>query len=162
MKRLAMLSVLLAWTMAVLTGEAGKDKPHGDDMGHVLLKPDDLKWGPAPPSLPAGAQAAVLSGDPTKAGPFTIRVKAPDAYKVPLHWHPTDEHVTVLKGTLLVSYEKGKDLATQPLPTGSFMRMPKEMKHSATAKGETILQIHGTGPFVIHYVDPKDDPRKKD
>src|SRR5262249_4428521 len=66
---------------------------------HTMITPKDVKWGPVPPALPAGAQIAVLSGDPSKAEPFTIRLKAPDGYKIMPHWHPTDENVTVLEGT---------------------------------------------------------------
>jgi hypothetical protein len=47
------------------------------------------------------------------------------------------------------------------LPAGSFRRMPKNMRHFTIAKGETIIQLHGIGPFDIHYVNPADDPRKK-
>ncbi len=60
----------------------------------------DLKWGPAPAVFPAGAQMAVLSGDPTKAGVFVIRLKMPAGYKIPAHNHPTDEYVTVVSGEL--------------------------------------------------------------
>ena len=66
---------------------------------HVLLTPGDLKWGPAPPVLPAGAQLAVLDGDPGKPGFFSVRLKFPDGYKIPAHWHPTDENIVVLQGT---------------------------------------------------------------
>jgi quercetin dioxygenase-like cupin family protein len=152
-----------ALALALGTGaQAVGDKGHGSDKDHVLLSPDAIKWGPAPPSLPAGAKAAVLTGDPSKAGPYVIRVKMPDGYKVPPHWHPTDENVTVLQGTLMVG--KGDKLtaaASEALPAGSFMRMPKEMRHFAWAKGETILQVHGIGPVEFNYVNAADDPRKK-
>ena len=161
MKAQLTAGIILLWLLANVPAQAGKEKPHDGDAEHVLLKPEDIKWGPAPAALPAGASFAVLSGDPTKAGPFTIRAKLPDGYTVPLHWHPSDEHVTVLQGTLLIAYEKGKDLAKQSLPAGSFMRMPKEMRHFAWAKGETIIQVHGVGPFDITYVNAADDPRKK-
>lgn len=142
-------------------GNAGKEK-HAEE--HVMVKPGDLKWGPAPPSLPPGAQVAVLAGDPSKEGaPFTMRAKMPDGYTVPPHWHPTDENVTVLQGTLLVG--RGTKIeadALEILPAGSYMRMPKTMRHYARAKGETILQVHGVGPFAVNYVNPADDPRKKD
>jgi quercetin dioxygenase-like cupin family protein len=156
------LAVVATAALAVWTGaQAGDDKGHGSDKDHVLIRPDDIKWGPAPPVLPAGAEAAVLAGDPSKEGPFVIRVKFPDGYKVPPHWHPTDENVTVLKGTFLMG--KGDTLnadATEALPAGSFVRMPKEMHHFALAKGDTIIQVHGIGPFQFTYVNAADDPRK--
>ncbi len=157
----AILTAALA--LAVWAGvRAGGDKGHGADMGHVKVRPADLKWGPAPPSLPAGAEFAVLAGDPTKSGQFVIRAKMPDGYRVPPHWHPTDENVTVISGTLMVGKgEKLSKSASEPLPAGSYMRMPKTMRHFAWAKGETVIQVHGEGPFVINYVNAADDPRKK-
>jgi quercetin dioxygenase-like cupin family protein len=151
----------LAW--AVHAG-AAQDGPRGHDDEHVIVKPSNLKWGPAPPGLPRGAQIAVLVGSPGKAGGFyTIRAKLPDGYQVPAHWHPVDENVTVIQGTLRVGRGDKLDLdKTQELPAGSYMRMPKGMRHFAAAKGETIIQVHGVGPFEIHYVNPADDPRKKE
>jgi hypothetical protein len=105
---------------------------------------------------------AVLSGDPTKSGLYALRVKLPDGYKVPAHWHPTDENVTVIEGTLLIGTGDKFDMSKlETVPVGGFMRMPKEMKHFAATKGATILQVHGIGPFEINYVNPADDPRKK-
>jgi hypothetical protein len=150
--------------LCLFTGvQGGGDKGgHDGDKGHVLVRPNDIKWGPAPPALPAGAKLAVLSGDPGKSGPFVIRALLPDGYKVPAHWHPTDENVTVLKGTFMIG--KGDKLSAQDsetMPAGSFVRMPKQMRHFAWVKGETIIQVHGMGPFELTYVNPEDDPRKK-
>jgi quercetin dioxygenase-like cupin family protein len=129
----------------------------------VVVRPGALKWGPAPPSLPPGSQLAVLVGDPTKPGvPYVFRVKLPDGYKVPPHWHPGDENVTVLQGTLLIGKgEKLEPSRMEELPAGSFGHMPKGMRHFALARGETVIQLHGVGPFVINYVNPADDPRKQ-
>ena len=140
----------------------GEDPRHADDKDHVVATPDKIKWGPAPPSQPSGAQVAVLAGDPRKEGMYTMRVKLPDGYKVPPHWHPVDENVTVIEGTFNMGRgEKFDRAATQELPAGSYVRMPKKMRHFAWAKGETILQLHGMGPFEINYVNEADDPRKK-
>ena len=120
-----------------------------------------MKWGPAPPALPAGAQVAVLNGDPGKPGPFTIRLKLPDGFKVPPHWHPTDENLVVIQGLFRVGMGDKLDAAkATDLSVGSYAYMPKEMHHFAFAKGETIVQVYGTGPFVLNYVNPSDDPRK--
>jgi hypothetical protein len=160
LKLIPVLLVALAlWTAAQPGGVIGQG--HSDDANHVALRPDELKWGPPPPHLPPGAQVAVLTGDPSKAAPYVLRAKMPDGYKVPAHWHGNDENVTVLSGTLMVG--KGDKLSTEaskPLPAGSFARMPKDMRHFAWAKGETIIQVHGMGPFDITYVNPADDPRK--
>ena len=161
MRKSIVIGIAAIVAVAVWTGvQSGGEKGHDD--GHVIVKADAVKWGPGPPALPPGAKAAVLVGDPSKAAPYVLRAMMPDGYKVPPHWHPTDENVTVIKGTLMVG--KGEKFSmehSEAVPAGGFMRMPKEMKHFAWAKGETIIQVHGVGPFDITYVNPSDDPRKK-
>jgi quercetin dioxygenase-like cupin family protein len=129
---------------------------------HVIVTPDKMQWGPAPPSLPPGAQLAVLEGDPSKAGvAFTIRAKFPDGYRVPPHWHPTVERVNVLQGSLgLGMGDKFDQSAGQQLPVGSYASMPEGVRHYAWAIGETEIQISGIGPFEVIYVNAADDPRK--
>jgi quercetin dioxygenase-like cupin family protein len=120
----------------------------------------DLKWGAAPPSLPAGAKAAVLSGDPGKAGPFTIRLEMPAGYKVPAHTHPTEERITVISGTAQFGMgPKFDDGAAHDLAAGGFVVMPVGMQHFAGSKAGCVLQVESTGPFEINYVNPADDPR---
>ncbi len=166
MKRyLILLAVALA-PVSLIFGQSDKKAGHGQmDAGHahVMLSPSELKWGPAPPSLPPGAQLAVLEGDPTKAGgTYTIRAKLPDGYKIPPHWHPVTENVTVIEGALYMGMgDKFDEAAGRELTAGSFASMPTGVRHFAWAKGETIIQVHGVGPFEITYVNPADDPRKK-
>jgi hypothetical protein len=125
----------------------------------LVWNPDEIQWGPAPPSLPPGAQLAVLEGDPSKPGLFTIRVKAPDGYKIQPHWHPTSENLTVISGTFNVGMgPKWDESKPTVLSTGAFASMPARMKHFAWTSGETVLQVHGNGPFVINYVNPADNP----
>jgi hypothetical protein len=127
---------------------------------HKMMAPDAIEFAPAPPMLPAGVQLAVLTGDPGKEGPFTVRLKMPDGYRVPPHWHPTDELVTVIAGTLhLAMGSEFDETAGVALPAGGFALLPKTMRHYAWSTGETIVQVHGNGPFAITYVNPKDDPR---
>ena len=129
---------------------------------HVMFAANDIKWGPAPPGLPPGAEAAVLDGDPGKAGLFVIRAKLPDGYRVPPHWHPTDEHVTVISGTLMVGMgSKWDDAGMQAMNTGGYTKMPRRTNHFVQAKGETVLQISAMGPFAVTYANASDDPRKK-
>jgi quercetin dioxygenase-like cupin family protein len=156
------LALLFVVTRSMVYGEDKKN--HTDDAKHVTVRPDAIKWGPAPPGLPPGVQMAVLVGDPTKPGvPYVVRAKMPDGYRVPPHWHPHDENVTVLQGTMLMGEgEKFDPEHAMELSAGSFTRMPKTMRHFAMAKGETIIQLHGIGPFAIIYVNPADDPRKKE
>jgi quercetin dioxygenase-like cupin family protein len=128
---------------------------------HVMMTPGQIKWGPAPPALPAGAQAAVLDGDPGKAGPFTIRLKFPDGFKIPPHWHPSDENLVIIQGVFRIGTgDKLDAAAATDLSVGSYAHMPKETHHFALTKGETIVQVYSTGPFVLNYVNPADDPRK--
>jgi quercetin dioxygenase-like cupin family protein len=128
---------------------------------HTVVTGGDVKWGEAPPSLPKGAQIAVVSGNPGIEGPFVIRLKFPAGYKVAPHWHPTDEHVTVLSGTMAFGMgDKFEQPAMKELPAGGYALMPAEMRHFAMAKTEAIVQVHGTGPFVLNYVNAADDPSK--
>ena len=127
---------------------------------HEAMSPTDIKWGAAPPSLPAGAQMAVLAGDPTKSGIFTVRLKAPAGYKIPLHTHPMDEGVTVVSGSVEFTMG-GASAAPKTLPAGGYVMMPAGMQHSASMSGESIVQVTAEGPFVINYVNPADDPQKK-
>ena len=129
---------------------------------HTVVHADEVKWAPAPPSLPPGAQAAVLLGSPAKEGPFVLRLKFPAGFTVPPHRHSKDEFVTVISGKFAIaSGEKLDRAAAKPLPPGSFVHLPAGMPHYAVADGETVVQINGVGPFDVTYVDPADDPRKK-
>jgi mannose-6-phosphate isomerase-like protein (cupin superfamily) len=125
--------------------------------------PDQVKFGPVPPFLPAGAQLAVLEGDPmASSGDFTIRLKMPDGYKVAPHTHPNRENVTVLSGTLKVGmgdqFDAGKMMS---FGAGSFAYLDPSMHHYAVASGETVIQIHGASPAKFNYINAADDPSGK-
>jgi hypothetical protein len=136
--------------------------PSHDEKEHSVVTPEHVKWVDAPPSLPPGAKIAVLEGDPTKEGHFVMRAKLPDGYRIMPHTHPTDERVTVLSGTLHMGMgDKFDEKATKPMTAGSYGRMGPGVRHFAYAKGETVIQVHGQGPWVVEYVNPADDPRKK-
>jgi len=125
----------------------------------ALITPDKLQWGPAPPVFPAGAQFAVVSGNPAAAGPFIVRLKLPDGYRVMPHWHPTAETVTVLSGDLRVGMGNKFDESTlQPLPAMGVAVVPPHHNHYVMSKGETELQVNSMGPFKLTYVNPADDP----
>jgi quercetin dioxygenase-like cupin family protein len=103
-----------------------------------------------------------IEGDPSKSGPFTLRIKLPDGYRIPPHWHPADEHVTVVQGTFVLGIgEKFEQTGGHELGAGAFALMPSGTRHYASAKGETVVQLHGVGPWGINYVNAADDPRKK-
>lgn len=129
---------------------------------HVMLTSDEMKWAPSADSLPAGAQATVLSGDPGKSGLFTIRLKMPDGYTVPPHQHPTAEHVTIVSGTLMMAMgSKLDESAFKAMDAGAYANLPARSDHYVRAKGETTVQVTAMGPFQIKYANPNDDPRKK-
>jgi hypothetical protein len=128
---------------------------------HVALSPDSLKWGPAPPALPKGAEAVILTGDPSKEGPFAYRIKVPAGYKVAPHSHPADENVTVISGSFHIGMgDKFDEANGTTVKTGGFAQVSKGMSHYAWFTEPTIIQVHGVGPSGITYVNPADDPRK--
>jgi quercetin dioxygenase-like cupin family protein len=136
---------------------------HAADAHHTVVPGDAVKWGPAPPSLPPGAQAAVLLGSPAAEGPFVLRLKFPAGFTVPPHRHSKDEFLTVISGKFVVmageKLERTKSI--EALPPASFVHLPAGMPHYALAEEESVVQINGVGPFDVNYIDPKDDPRKK-
>lgn len=159
--RSAVLALVLIVGMAVVQAHSGT-AAFTSQSQHVMLAAPDLKWGPAPPGLPAGGQLAVLSGDPGKAAPFTISVKLPSGYLVPPHWHPADENVVIVTGTLLMGMgDKINDATMKDMGPGSFALLPAKTNHYVRTKGVTTLVISGMGPFEITYVNPNDDPRNK-
>jgi anti-sigma factor ChrR (cupin superfamily) len=121
---------------------------------HKIVHFGDLKWTP----IIKGCDLAQVDGDPKAEGtPFVVRLRCADGAKIPAHWHPTDENVTVLKGTFLVGMGETFDEAKmQTMNVGNFVSMPKEMRHFAMSKGETIVQVHGAGPFKVNWVNPSD------
>lgn len=129
---------------------------------HVIVTPAELKWGDAPPIFEKGASFTVLSGDPSQPGLYVVRLKMPAGYKIMPHWHPTDEHVTVISGTFALGMGDNFDEASmKALPAGGYGLLPAQMRHYAMAKTEAIVQVHGMGPFQLTYVNPKDDPTKR-
>jgi hypothetical protein len=149
------MSSRLALMAFVVLGASGA---LADDM-KMPMNGKDIKWGPAPPSLPKGAEFAVLSGDPGKDGPYVVRLKMPAGYKIPAHNHPTTENVTVVSGNFHI--EMGDRLDEKKgieLTSGGYGEAPAKMNHYAWVTSPTIVQVHGQGPFAITYVNPADDP----
>jgi quercetin dioxygenase-like cupin family protein len=146
---LGCLSPLSAFTQS----QAPPTSPH-----HTVVAPADVRW----KTLRPGAEIAVVSGDPDKEGsPFVIRFRYHGKARIPPHWHPVDEHITVLSGTFQFGMgERGDESATTALRAGAYAFVPAKMAHYAWADDDTTLQVHGIGPFVINYVNPADDPAK--
>ena len=166
MHRERMILAMALVAIALLgTGFAQMQQGHSmtasDAKAPIMLAPDDVRWGDCPPAIPAGAKCAIIEGD--LAAPnalFAFRVKIPDGYKIPAHFHPADEHLTVLSGTFNMGYgDKLDTSAGHAMPAGGFMVMPKGKHHFAWSTGETIVQVHAIGPWGITYVNPADDPR---
>jgi hypothetical protein len=135
---------------------------HQESSGISLFPAGEIKWQEGPRSLPKGAMIAVLEGDPAKKGPFVFRLKIPDGYRVPPHTHPKTERITVISGAFNIGMGDSFDeRATKEMPAGTYGYWEGGMKHFVWAKGETVLQFHGMGPWSIQYLNPVDDPRNK-
>jgi hypothetical protein len=139
---------------ALLTSGVYSQEKKESGAAHKIVHFGDLKWTP----IIKGCDLASVSGDSDVEGaPFVVRLRCVDGAKIPAHWHPTDENVTVLKGTFLVGMGETFDEAKlQTMNVGNFATMPKEMRHFAMSKGESIVQVHGAGPFKVNWVNPAD------
>jgi quercetin dioxygenase-like cupin family protein len=130
--------------------------------GENILQANEIKWSPAPPSIPAGAEAAVLYGNPGKEGLFALRLKLPKGYALAPHMHPKPEIVTVITGTFRLGMgDTANRSKAQPLGAGSFFALQPGMAHFAFADEDTVIQLNSSGPWTLTYVNPNDDPRKK-
>ena len=150
-RKIRVVCLALCAATGIVAGVRGQENKESAPP-HKILHSGDLKWSP----IIKGCDIAVVEGNPDAEGqPFVIRFRCVDGAKVPAHWHPTDEYLTVLKGAFLVgtgeTYDESK---LQTMNVGNFILMPKEMRHFAMNKGGTIVQIHGTGPFKVNWVNP--------
>lgn len=164
MKRVVVFAAVLA-VFAAVFAFAQEHKIDGKAIAampdHIMLTGPELVWKDAPPSLPPGAKLAILEGDPGQPGLFTMRIKVPANYKVPPHWHPADEHVTVISGSFFMGLgEKFDEKGMKELPPGGFAIMVTGTRHFAMTKKEAVVQVHAMGPWGINYVNPADDPRQ--
>lgn len=161
--KIAIVSLTLALSAANAFAQSPQKGVAQTSKQHVIIAtPATIVWGPAPAILPAGARAAIIEGNPAEAGEFTLRLALPANYRIPPHFHPVTEHVTVVSGAFFVGMGDTFDVtkATE-LPVGTFAALDPGMRHYAYTKGETIIQLHGVGPWSLTYVNPADDPRTK-
>jgi quercetin dioxygenase-like cupin family protein len=141
----------LACTSAVVAETVGT---------HKTFLPEDIKWEAGPPSLPAGAETAVLYGDPKKEGMFALRIRTPKGYRIGPHTHPKPEVVTVISGKLKLGIGPAADRASvESIPAGGLSSMPPGVVHYAFTDEPTVVQINAAGPWSVEYFNPKDDPR---
>jgi len=153
---------LLIAVAVVLVPVAGAALAQQPKSAHVAVNIADLKWGDPPPVFEKGAAFTVVSGDPGKPGIFVARLRMPAGYKINPHWHPTDEHVTVLAGTFAVGMGEKFDNATlKKVEAGGYLLLPAESRHYATAATAATVQIEAMGPFALTYVNAADDPSKR-
>lgn len=159
MKNTVKLPALSLVAALIATPVLGAEAEHA---GHVSIAPSEIKWNDAP-SIGPGAKLAVLEGDLKQAVPFTMRIKMPPNLKIPAHTHPVFERVTVLSGTFHLGIgEKFDPAKAKAYPAGGVTMMPPGMPmYAYTGKEETVIQLHGTGPWGITYINPEEDPRKK-
>jgi len=130
--------------------------------GHISLVPSELKWNDVP-ALGPGVKIAILEGDLKAAGPLMMRIKLPPNAKVAPHTHPSLEHVTVLSGTFYLGIgEKVDTSKARAYPAGGVVVIPQGMPMFAFAKDkETIIQVHGIGPWATNYLKPAGAPAAK-
>jgi quercetin dioxygenase-like cupin family protein len=153
---------IIALIVAVGTGLLTSSFAQAQESGHILRPSTDIQWTDAPPSMQPGAQIALIEGDLKKAEPFTFRLKLPANYKIPPHTHPAIEHVTVLSGTFYMGPgDQVNPNKAAPLTPGSFAVFQPGHSMFAWTEEETVVQVHGLGPWGINYINPADDPRNK-
>jgi quercetin dioxygenase-like cupin family protein len=158
-----MKTIVSITTAAAILAGGSLASVHAQTKAHVLQTPAEAMWGPAPPFVPAGAQISVMSGDPGKPAPYSLRFKLPANYLIPAHSHPMDENVVIVSGALTFgmgdALNKGA-AANKTLAVGGFALMPAQMNHFAYTSGqETTIVLYGQGPVEFKYVNPSDDPR---
>jgi quercetin dioxygenase-like cupin family protein len=139
----------------------GTVQPHqpGQAVFRAVL-PEDIDWKPFA-AFPPSVRLAVVIGEPSQAGPYTIRVRVPRGVKLMPHRHPEDRVYTVISGIFYVGL--GDEFDAEKLnafPPGAVIVLPGNTSHFHWAKsGEYITQVTAIGPLGLEYVDAKDDPR---
>ena len=158
--QIGLIAIAFAFSSHIVPATWAADT-HDKAGDHFMVEPNDLKWADVP-TLPPGAKVAVIEGPLNEAVPFMMRLKFPANYKIPAHWHPAIEHLTVLLGTFNMGIGDKLDVTkTKTLSVGGIMIIQPKIPHFAWTKEEVMVQVHGVGPWGVTYVDPADDPRKK-
>ena len=126
------------------------------------ILPEDIDWKPFP-GFPPEARLAVLVGDPTRAGPYLIRVRVPSGVKLMPHRHPEDRVYTVMSGVFYIGLgDRFDGEKVNAYPPGSVIILPGDTAHFHWAKsGEYVTQVTAMGPLGLEYMDANDDPRSK-
>lgn len=150
MKKFVGYAIAAFVAIGVTAAYAGESMPSTTSDKPAIFTPEAIKYMPGSGQIPSTVGVAVLDGDPTKPGPYTVRLKIPDGTKFPAHYHSDAERITVISGTFMAaigtSFDESKLMA---LPAGSYCFMPAGVRHYAMAKGETVVQVTGSGPFEM-------------
>ena len=152
--RLGFVLAAVATVIAIVSAAYSQEKSSTNGSAHGIMRSADLKWTP----IIKGCDLAALNGDSSAEGtPFVLRLRCTAGTKIPAHWHPTDENVTVLQGTFQIGMGEKFDAAKlETMSPGNFVSMPKEMRHYALSKTATIVQVNGLGPFKVNWVNPSE------
>jgi uncharacterized protein (TIGR02246 family) len=148
------------WRVALdapVSSQAQQPMTPAEGTEFVARNASSIVWADfAPPGFPPGAKMSVLSGDPSKAGQFAVRLSLPADYLVPLHWHPTGETVTILSGSVHFGMGNSLDMAkTEAYGVGDYVFIPARHAHFLHAPTPTVVQVTGNGPFQINLGAPK-------
>ncbi len=147
---LVTVAVFLAFPPAHVLGQDAEDATAA-----TMIMADDLEFAPIEiPGFDSGMEIAGMFGDFTMDGPYALRLSFPDGYRFPAHFHPMDENLTVISGTLLLAMGDWVDESQLvSYGPGDFLNLPAEHPHFGGAKGFTVIQLHGDGPFEILLVE---------
>lgn len=153
----SMPHVLLVATamLAISTGWAAEGPaPLSPENAVTVVTTAEAVWMPGPTAFPTGLELCVLQGDPSKDGPFVVRLRAPVGYRIPVHVHGGAEHVTIITGDLQVGTGKTFDTAKlRSLAPGDFISIPGNVPHYAMTTSGMVMQVHGNGPLTITCLD---------
>jgi quercetin dioxygenase-like cupin family protein len=151
-----MRTLVLALSALCLVGAA---RPTRGRTCEPLPRYETMHWGPVPLLFPAGAEIAILNGDPTARGCFTAALSMPDGYTWPAHYHARDQFVAVTQGALIVRLGAGSSRqVSRVLSAGDTGTVPAGTRYSTVAKGSTVIAVTAVGPFDVTYVNPAQDP----
>lgn len=148
--KLVSAAAFLAGSLALAA--AGKDAESKAQSKPIQFDAAEINWKDGPPTLPLGTKTAVLEGDPKQEGLFTMRLKLPAGTKIAPHWHPREERVTVLAGSLSVGFGEKPDRPGRRFRAGAYYVNPPRVSHYVWTEEEALVQITGSGPWELHYL----------
>lgn len=156
-----MMKVALALSAVALALPSAASSQEPQQPVHTIVEADEVEWKAGPLSLQAGAQSAVLYGDPSKEGVFVMRLKLPPGFRIAPHTHPQPEILTVVSGAFHIGMGTVADESqSHALGPGGFFAFDPGLPHYAHVEQETVVQLSSTGPWTINYINPSDDPRR--